>query len=430
MHSLQELEARNYLASEQGLSNASLLIILRRTVSFATAHGAMNSRKMKSLRNHVNAKRSSGSAETIRTSKDVRPPVAEYHMLQLLASIVRSSKSAIVSTSASGTVTSWNGGAERLFGYSAPEMIGRPIARLFVNNVENAQLLRFAEGRAAEHIDHYEAVRLCKSGGRIAVSVSVSPLRDASDRIVGMCEISRTVPAWQRADRNAGVRDRLAAMALLASRIAHEINNPLNAVTNLLFLLEQEGLSANGTRYAAMAHRELERLARISVDGLSLYRSSGQPSVTSIADLLETALAEHHDRCVTQHVDVVRDYWPIEMISCHPEELRRAFMNLLGNAIDSMPRGGILHLRVREGSDWATNRCGSRITISDTGNGMTGESGRMLFQPHLGTKHRAGGGLGLWTCAHVIAKYGGHILVRGSKGRGRKGTVLLIFLPR
>jgi PAS domain S-box-containing protein len=360
---------------------------------------------------------------------EVTIPTTQYEFMQLLSSIVGSSDDAIVSATMHGRVTSWNRGAERIFGYTTQEMMGQPLMRLMGSAGNNDLGWRLARVVRGEEIASYEALRYCKSGKQIPVSVTMSPLRGAASQIIGVAEISRDNSAREQAERNNRVHEQMKAMARLASRLAHDINNPLSAVTNLLFLLEKEVLSPEGGHYVSVAHRELRRVAGISAQALNLYHISGDPASISLHDIAEDALAQHQDRCETMGIRIVREYRVVPRIHCYVAELRQVVTNLIGNAVDAMPDGGRLRLRIRECRDWSgRGRC-LRITVGDTGRGMSAETRRRLFEPFFTTKQATGTGLGLWGCAHVITRYGGRILVRSRQNGGCSGSVFALFLP-
>jgi PAS domain S-box-containing protein len=351
-------------------------------------------------------------------------------MLQRFAAMIASSDDAIISKTIEGTVTSWNAGAERIFGYSALEMIGQPIVRLVSargGDDMTTSLVRIGRG---ERMDHYEAMRRCKDGREIPVSVTISGLRNSSGELVGAVEIARDFSVRKHGEMAMRTTEKLAAVSRLATSIAHDINNPLTSVTNLLFLLENEKLSEDGKQYLEIAQRELLRVAQISTQALGFYRSKGEPIWISPAEVLEDALALHQGRCRTLGVEVSRDYDSAPKIYSHPGELRQVIVNLIGNALDAMPSGGKLWLRIRRTTDWVKHRQGLRITVADTGGGIEAETRRRLFEPFYATKKPVGTGMGLWICADIVNRYDGRISVRSSAAREHNGSVFSLFLPR
>jgi signal transduction histidine kinase len=137
----------------------------------------------------------------------------------------------------------------------------------------------------------------------------------------------------------------------------------------------------------------------------------------------------HHDRINVPGLEVFRDYDSAPQFCCHPGELQQVMVNLIGNALDAMPSGGRLHLRIRRTTNWAINRQGIRITVADNGGGMKAETRKRLFEPFYTTKETTGTGLGLWICADIVSRYDGRISVRSNDAPGRNGSVLLLFLP-
>jgi PAS domain S-box-containing protein len=353
-----------------------------------------------------------------------------FETLQRFAAMIASSDDAIISKTLEGTVTTWNTGAERIFGYSALEMAGQSLSRLVSTRGGDDMTTSLERIRRGERMDHYEAMRRCKDGREIPVSVTISALKNSSDELVGAVEIARDFSVRKHVEIAMRTREKLAAVSRLATSIAHDINNPLTSVTNLLFLLENEQLSEDGKQYLAIAQRELLRVSQISAQALGFYRSKGEPVWISLAEVLEGALALHQGRCRTLGIEVSRDYHSAPKIYSYPGELRQVIVNLIGNALDAMPSGGKLRLRIRSTTDWVTHRPGLRITIADTGGGIDAETRRRLFEPFYATKKPVGTGMGLWVCADIVNKYDGRISVRSSAAREHNGSVFSLFLPR
>jgi PAS domain S-box-containing protein len=365
----------------------------------------------------------------LRTPEEVLVSRSGFEMLQRFAAIIASSDDAIISNTIEGTVTSWNNGAERIFGYAAHEMLGQSISRLVSPRGGDDMAKSLDRIRRGEHVGHYEAMRRCKDGREIPVSVTISGLRDSSGECVGAVKIARDVSARKHAEMAIRTSEKLAGVSRMATSLAHDINNPLASVTNLLFLLENEELSEDGKQYLATAQRELSRVAQISAHAVGFYRSKGEPVWLSVAAILDDALALHQNRCRTLGVEVSRDYEPAPNIYSHPGELRQVMVNLIGNALDAMRCGGKLRLRVRRTTDWVTHRQGLRITVADTGDGMNAETRSRLFEPFFRTEKPIGTGMGLWICADIASKYDGRISVRSSDAREHNGSVFSLFLP-
>ncbi len=227
--------------------------------------------------------------------------------------------------------------------------------------------------------------------------------------------------------------EKLAAAGRLAASIAHEINNPLEAVTNLLYLLDlNESLNPDAKRYMYMAQHELARVSEITQQTLRFYRQSTQPLFSSIPDLIDSIIALHHGRMNGLNVSLKRDYRGRGELFCFTGEMRQLFANLVGNALDAMPVGGRLCVQVRPSSSWQEPAMeGIRIFFSDTGSGMSESVRRRIFEPFFTTKEVTGTGLGLWVSAEIIAKHDGIVRVRSrAAGNGKSsGTVFMLFFP-
>ena len=233
--------------------------------------------------------------------------------------------------------------------------------------------------------------------------------------------------------------EKLAAAGRLAASIAHEINNPLEAITNLLYLLRgHPSLDTEAVAFTELAQHEVARVSEITQQTLRFYRQSTLPVTASIAELLDSVLTLHQGRVVSLQVDVVRKYRGVVELFCFAGELRQLFANLIGNALDAMmPHGGRLMIAVRPSQSWSEDGIGSavkgvRITVADTGCGMEGEVQQRIFEPFFTTKEATGTGLGLWVSAEIIRKHHASIKIRSrtAKADGQTaGTVFMLFFP-
>jgi signal transduction histidine kinase len=207
--------------------------------------------------------------------------------------------------------------------------------------------------------------------------------------------------------------EKLAATGQLAASIAHEINNPLEAVTNLLYLLDQQPLDAESRRYTDMAQEEIARVSQITQQTLRFYRQSSSPTLIQPADVLDSVLELHHGRANATKVQTIRRYRDGAELYAFSGEMRQLFANFVGNALDAMPNGGKIYLSVRTSQAWYQPEVeGVRITIADTGSGMTKTVRERIFEPFFTTKEFTGTGLGLWISAEIIAKHQGTVRVR------------------
>lgn len=223
---------------------------------------------------------------------------------------------------------------------------------------------------------------------------------------------------------------RLATLGRQASSIAHEINNPLEAISNLLFLAGNEtGLPASARKFLIMAQAELERVVAISKQTLNFYREASAPLPVRLSTLVEETLVLYGRRIAEKHLKVMREFGSEDAIAILPGEMRQVFSNLLANAIEATEDGGKLRLRVRKSRCWSDSGIlGIRVTIADTGSGMSPEVRRRIGHPFFTTKGQHGTGLGLWVTKSILSHYGGNLLVHTSTGT-RHGTVFSVFLP-
>jgi len=222
--------------------------------------------------------------------------------------------------------------------------------------------------------------------------------------------------------------EKLAAAGRLAASVAHEINNPLEAVTNLLYLIRQEPLSPASAQYTDLAQQEVARVSEIAQQTLRFYRQSTLPAVANVAELLDSVLTLHTGRVQTAHVTVERSYPQDLPLFCFAGELRQLFANLITNALDAMtPEGGRLCVRAR--AVCRDGAGGVRVTVADTGCGISPEALRHIFEPFFTTKDATGTGLGLWVSDQIIRKHQGRVRIRSRASGARTGTVFTVFFP-
>ncbi|HKT23310.1 MAG TPA: ATP-binding protein [Terriglobales bacterium] len=224
--------------------------------------------------------------------------------------------------------------------------------------------------------------------------------------------------------------EKLAATGRLAASIAHEINNPLAALTNLIYLIETEAVIDVARDYAHTAQAELARVAHITRQTLAFYRDSGAPTDLNVADLIDSALFLYAGAIRSKNLDVKREIRFDGNIHGFANELRQVFSNLLGNAIEALPANGCLRVRVYRSQEWSNSRkTGVRVVIGDTGEGIRAEYRPRVFEPFFTTKAEKGTGLGLWVSQGIVEKHGGFIRLKSSTSPRQSGTVFSIFLP-
>jgi PAS domain S-box-containing protein len=346
-----------------------------------------------------------------------------------LAAIVESSDDAIVSKDLNGIIRSWNKGAERIFGYTAQEIIGQPITRIIPPELQNEEVQIISKIKAGQRIDHFQTQRVTKSGGRVEISLTISPVKDRDGKIIGAAKIARDITRQKNLENALHTSEKLASVGRLAATVAHEINNPLEAVTNYIYLAKQQPhLSGNLKRYLESADRELWRVSHIAQQTLGFYRDNSQPVSLVIADVVEDVLTIYERRFTYKDLTVQRDIEPGLSAFTLQGELKQMLSNLVSNAIDASHEGGKIIIRARSAQDYRSNQPGIRITVADNGVGISAHDRPKVFTPFFSTKKEVGTGLGLWITKDLLEKKQGHIRFRSSQS-GRSGTVMRIHLP-
>ena len=225
--------------------------------------------------------------------------------------------------------------------------------------------------------------------------------------------------------------EKLAAAGRLAATIAHEINNPLEAVTNLLYILRVNNQwDDNARSYVAQAEHELARIAHVTRQTLGFYRDTTSPHLMDLPKIVEEALSLYLPRIQAKNIQLSREYDETVHVTGLPGEIRQVVSNLVANAIDALPAEGALRVRVHHARELTNSqRPGGKIVIADTGSGISPEHRKKLFEPFYTTKEDVGTGLGLWVSREIVQKHGGNILLRSCVAPGQSGTVFSIFLP-
>ncbi len=226
--------------------------------------------------------------------------------------------------------------------------------------------------------------------------------------------------------------EKLAAVGRLASSISHEINNPLEAITNLLYLIELDPALAEGLKiYVHMAQSELSRVSQIATQTLRFHRQAVAPTQVTAHDLVDAVIRLYTGRLANSNIRVDAQYRTETRILCFENDIRQVLNNLIANAIDAMRMGGCLMVRAHDSHERgvAEGRKGVRITIADTGHGMSPAVLKRAFEPFFTTKDLQGTGLGLWISSGIVERHQGQLRVRSSDDKDRHGTVFTLFLP-
>ena len=342
-----------------------------------------------------------------------------------LAAIVESSNDAIVSNDLDGIVTSWNKAAHRLFGYAPEEMIGRSILPIVPQELHAEEREILSKVRAGMRIDHYETRRIGKSGEVVEVALTISPIRDRCGNVVGSSKIARDISERKEMERRLIESEKLAATARMAANIAHEINNPLDSVMNLIYLARLN-LTANSKARPCLlaAEGELERVSHLARQALGYYRDPGAAVEIHLGSLLEEVLRVYRSKLLAANVAVDCAFDHRRHLNASEDELMQVFSALVVNAIDAMPTGGVLTIETRELAEQ-----GVEILVSDRGMGISPENLPRVFEPFFTTKGRLGTGIGLWVAHQLVEKRGGRIAIDSRTETPCNGTTVSVFLP-
>jgi PAS domain S-box-containing protein len=346
-----------------------------------------------------------------------------------LAAIVESTDDAIISKTLQGIVLTWNKAAERMYGYSAQEIIGKPISILFPAD-------RLAEGdqvlggiRRGERVEHFETTRVTKDGRLLNVALTISPIRDAHGTITGASTIARDLTQIKMAEQALRNSEKLVVAGRMAATVAHEINGPLEAVANILFLLDQAELGHTAHEFIGTAQEEVKRIGQITKLTLGFHREGEERKAVplKVAELFDGILILYGYRIQSLGVTIERRYDSAGEVIGDASELRQVFSNLIVNAVDALARkGDRLCIHVHDSVEWGDmSRKGVRIVVADNGSGIPREIRYRIFESFFTTKGEKGTGLGLWVSQSLVEKHGGQLRVRSAPGVGTAFSILL-----
>ena len=351
----------------------------------------------------------------------------------LLAAIIAGSDDAIFSKTLDTIITSWNLGAERMYGYTADEIIGQPVSLLVPPEKPDDVHFIMERIRAGESLDHYETVRRHKDGSLVYVTLTISPIHDRNGNIVGASTIARDMTSRRLAEEALRASEKLVAMGRMAASIAHEIRNPLDAAKNITYLLQQnQQLDPSTQGLLNLLDSQLNHLGEICSRTLTFARPGDAASRVALAGLVDEVFALQRKNLTLKGIEVTRRFESPGEVIGYPGPLRQVLVNLISNAIDAIPadQKGRITVHIADLHHPATNVEGVRISFSDNGGGIRPENLKRLFQPFFSTKHEEGTGLGLWVSYGIVTQHGGSIRVRSRVEGSARGTIFSIFLPR
>jgi PAS domain S-box-containing protein len=270
---------------------------------------------------------------------------------------------------------------------------------------------------------------IANTGRETPVSQVASPLRDENGHTTGVVIVLRDLSQQRLSERALQSSEKLAVMGRLAASVAHEIHNPLDALGNLLYLLEHQQMDDSAKTYVRLGREELERITNISEQMLTFSREARQPIEVRLGEIIDNALTLFEPRIRRLGIVLVKQYAPKDgTVMAFPGEMRQVFSNLIGNAIDAMNGPGRLVVRIRDVQ--RPDQSGARVLICDSGPGIPPEVRNNLMEAFVTSKGEKGTGLGLWVCRGIVEKYHGFLRFATSTVPARSGTCFSVFLPK
>ncbi len=347
-------------------------------------------------------------------------------LLAELGAIVESSDDVILSKDLNGIITSWNAAATRVFGYSAEEMIGSSILKLIPEHLHSDEKTIIESIRAGRRVEHFETVRLTKDGRLLDVSLTVSPMKDEQGRVIGASKILRDISGRKRIEQSLLQAEKIAATGRMAATLAHEVNNPLEAVMNLLYLLRPMITTPEGINYLSSAEEELGRVSHIAKQTLGYYREHTSAKRTSLAEIVLHAITIYEPRCAAAGIEIRRSLNSSRTVVLRRGEMMQVISNLIANSIYAMPAGGVLAISVEDTRESAD---GIGLTIKDDGVGIAAHDLPRVFDAFFTTRTTVGTGIGLFVAKQFVEGHGGRIDIESRNGSENHGTSVRVFLP-
>jgi PAS domain S-box-containing protein len=339
----------------------------------------------------------------------------------------------VIATDGQGRVSFLNPIAERLTGTSLEEARGKKVGEIFPifseatnNPVDNPVDKVLALGSVVGLANH--SVLRHRDGHLLPIEDSAAPITDDSGRLIGV------VLVFHDASRERSFQDvlrrteKLAAAARLAATVSHEINNPLEAIGNLIFLARTNpDAPEKVVAQLQLAEQELARVSHITRQTLGFYRESTSPTSVHIPTLVESVLTLYSNKLQVKQIQVQLALEACPPITGLAGEIQQLVSNIISNAIDAVPISGTL--KIDASPIKLAGGESIRLTIEDDGPGITPENLKRIFEPFFTTKKDVGTGLGLWVCKEIAERHGGSVQVESKNANGAKGAIFTVLLP-
>ena len=339
----------------------------------------------------------------------------------------------VIATDGRGYVTFINPIAERLTGVPFAEAKGQPINDVFP--IFNEVSLRPVENPVRKVMELGNIVGLAnhtvvrhRDGSLIPIEDSAAPIRDDTGKLVGVVLVFRDATSDRKSQEILRKTEKIAAAARLAATVAHEINNPLEAVSNLVYLAKlRAGMPDQALQDLALAEQELNRVSHVTRQTLGFYREANQPDKLDVPTIVESVLRLYSNKFKTKNIQVVHESEPCPPLQGYPGELQQVVANIISNAADAVETGGTLKVSVScvDGDAGKT----VQVRVEDNGPGIAAEHLERIFEPFFTTKKNVGTGLGLWVSKTIVERHGGTIEVASRNDNGSHGTVFNVLIP-
>lgn len=354
---------------------------------------------------------------------------------QWLSTTLRSIGDAVIACDPEGRIVFMNLIAEKLTGWGEAEARGLPLQDVFrifneetreavESPVDKVRLLGTVVGLA----NHTFLV--AKDESEICIDDSGAPIRDSQGQMIGIVLVFRDITERRMSEGALMRAEKLATAGRMAASVAHEVNNPLEGLTNLIYIARRSDDMEEVRQLLMQADGELGRVAHITRQSLGFYRESTISAHFKPATVVREVANFYSSRAALQGVLlVVNTNTDIEVLG-KAGEIRQILSNLIANSLDACPAGSTIRIEANSGIDPRNPaRTGVRISVGDTGQGIRREHLKSIFEPFFTTKKDTGTGLGLWVSRELVEKHGGSLRVRSSTRNPRCGTVFSLFLP-
>ena len=347
--------------------------------------------------------------------------------------ILNSIGDAVIVTDAAANVARMNPVAELLTGWRSAEAVGKPLAEIFktVDETRHTPVENPADSirkRPVAAAREHPVLLIGRNGLEKTIDNRGAPIFDDEGRLTGIVLVFRNIEERRRTQNALLKSEKLASVGRLASSIAHEINNPLESVMNLIYLARHSE-PADAKKYLDLADEEIRRVSIIANQTLRFHKQASNPQAVTAADLFSTVMSIYAGRLKNAHVEVEKRFRASDPVVCFQGDVRQVLNNLVSNALEAMPLGGRLLIRSRTGRRWTTGERGLVLTIADNGGGIPSSALRNIFDAFFTTKGTAGNGLGLWVCQEIVERHHGSLRVRSSQRQKRSGTTFTLWLP-